>query len=71
MSGGPRTGPVDFRTVLSEIMVEIGSSAAVTYNTSKNGYSVSNYPNPATSQTTINTVLPVSSDVTLTIFDDL
>jgi hypothetical protein len=56
---------------LTSIPFSIGSSAAVTYNTSKNGYSVSNYPNPATSQTTINTVLPVSSDVTLTIFDDL
>jgi hypothetical protein len=56
---------------LTSIPFSIGSSAAVTYNTSKNGYSVSNYPNPATSQTTINAVLPVSSDVTLTIFDDL
>ena len=49
----------------------IGQSASVYTDASKNGYSISNYPNPAGSQTTINFVLPVASDVTLTITDGL
>ncbi|MDP4200547.1 MAG: ice-binding family protein [Bacteroidota bacterium] len=49
----------------------IGSSASVASEASKNGYSVSNYPNPASSQTTIKLILPVPSDVTLTLLDAL
>lgn len=49
----------------------IGTNASVTSNASNNGYFVSNYPNPAASQTTFNMVLPVTSDVTLTVFDAL
>jgi hypothetical protein len=49
----------------------IGTNASVSSDASKNGYSVSNYPNPATSQTTINLVLPVASDVTLRVTDGL
>jgi hypothetical protein len=49
----------------------ITTDASVSTSASKNGYSVSNYPNPASSQTTINLVLPVASDVTLTLTDGL
>jgi len=44
-------------------------SASVALGSSANGYSVSNYPNPASSQTTINFILPAASDVTLRIID--
>ena len=57
---------------VTSIPFSIGSlPASVASEASQNGYSVSNYPNPATSQTTISFVLPEESDVTLTITDDL
>ncbi|MFI5264197.1 MAG: T9SS type A sorting domain-containing protein, partial [Candidatus Kapaibacterium sp.] len=49
----------------------INSSASVSSSTSKNGYAVSIYPNPATSQTTINFILPVASEVSIVITDGL
>jgi len=49
----------------------IGSNASVASEASSNGYSVSNYPNPANSQTTFNIVLPTGSDVAVTIADEL
>lgn len=55
---------------LTSLPFSIGSNASV-YAASKDGYSVSNYPNPAVSQTTINAVLPVAGNVTLTVFDEL
>ena len=55
----------------TSIRFSIGSNASVASDAAMNGYSVSNYPNPASSQTTINFVLPVESDVTVTITDEL
>lgn len=49
----------------------ISTTSAVVSEAETNGYSVSNYPNPASTHTTINFVLPKSSDVTLTIIDGL
>lgn len=43
--------------------------SSVDNDATTSGYSVSNYPNPAATQTTISFVLPVMSDVTLTIVD--
>ncbi|MFI5264533.1 MAG: T9SS type A sorting domain-containing protein, partial [Candidatus Kapaibacterium sp.] len=43
----------------------ITSSASVSSDMAKAGYAVSNYPNPATSQTTIALTLPVASDITV------
>jgi hypothetical protein len=47
----------------------IKSAASVALGASANGYSVSNYPNPVTSRTTINFILPSGSDITLRIVD--
>jgi hypothetical protein len=69
--------PVYIRVISTEGMTatsfpfSIGSNASVFSEASQNGYSVSNYPNPAREQTTISFVLPVESDVTLTITDEL
>ena len=49
----------------------IGTPSSVSSGASKNGYSVSNYPNPASGQTTINFELPIASDVTVKIIDGL
>jgi hypothetical protein len=49
----------------------IGTNAASVTETSKDGYTVSNYPNPASAQTTFRLVLPTASDVRLTIIDAL
>lgn len=43
--------------------------SSVSIDAATNGYSVSNYPNPANNETTINFVLPTSNTVTLTIID--
>ena len=56
---------------LTSIPFSIGSNASVSSWQSENGYSVSNYPNPAGAQTMINFVLPAASDVNLTIIDGL
>jgi len=57
---------------LTSIPFSIGTlPASVASEASQNGYSVSNYPNPAGEQTTISFVLPVESNVTLTITDQL
>jgi hypothetical protein len=55
----------------TSVAFSIGTNASVSSDASMNGYSVSNYPNPARSQTTINFVLPAAADVTVTITDDL
>lgn len=47
----------------------ISPIAAIVSDASSIGYELSNYPNPASSQTTIGFVLPVQSDVTMTIID--
>ena len=49
----------------------IGTNASVTFKSSSDGYSVSNYPNPAGSNTTIDFVLPIASDVSLSVIDGL
>jgi len=48
----------------------IRSGASVATSSAK-GYSISNYPNPARSQTTINMVLPVASNIRLRVTDGL
>jgi hypothetical protein len=49
----------------------IKSGASVAPGSTANGYSVSNYPNPVISQTTINFILPVAAEITLRIADGL
>ena len=49
----------------------IGSNAGVVYTSQKDGYSVTNYPNPVHGVTNISFVLPVASDITLVISDAL
>ena len=49
----------------------IGSLASVSSEPARIGYSISNYPNPASGQTTITFELPVGSDVTLVVCDNL
>jgi len=57
---------------LTSIPFSIGSApAAVSANAVGNGLAISNYPNPASEQTTINFELPVRSDVTLVVCDNL
>jgi len=56
---------------LTSIPFSIGSNASVSSGASQNGYSVSNYPNPVSEQTTISIELPVRSDVTLIVSDNL
>jgi hypothetical protein len=57
---------------LTSIPFSIGSApSSVASEASQNGYSVSNYPNPASEQTTISFELPVRSDVTLVVCDNL
>jgi hypothetical protein len=55
----------------TSIAFSIGTSASVSSEATMNGYSVSNYPNPARGQTTINFVLPSASDVAFTVTDGL
>ncbi len=45
----------------------ISSNASVSSDVSMNGYSVSNYPNPTSGKTTIHFVIPVASDVNVTV----
>jgi hypothetical protein len=45
------------------------SNSSVAFDAQKNAYSASNYPNPASDETIISLVLPVPSEVTLTIID--
>ncbi|MEP7234195.1 MAG: ice-binding family protein [Ignavibacteriota bacterium] len=47
------------------------STAGVTSASSKDGYSISNYPNPAASQTTIRLTLPEAGDITLIVTNAL
>ncbi len=49
----------------------IGTSAGVTYTSQKDGYSLTNYPNPVNGKTNISFVLPVASNVSLIISDAL
>jgi hypothetical protein len=49
----------------------IGLTNAVSLNAATSGYSVSNYPNPATDRMMINFVIPVQSEVSITITDAL
>jgi hypothetical protein len=76
----PTTGyynPVFIRVTSSlgmtrtSIAFSIGSTASVSYEASKDGYSVSNYPNPASDMTMLNVTLPVASDVSVTVVDAL
>ncbi len=53
------------------IAFSIGANASVGSEAATNGYSISNYPNPASEQTVINFELPVQSDVTLIVSDNL
>lgn len=55
----------------TSIAFSIGSTASVSYEASKDGYAVSNYPNPAADMTMINVTLPATSDVSLTVIDAL
>ncbi len=54
---------------LTSAPFSIGSSASVYAGAAHNGYSISNYPNPASSETTIDFTLPVGGDVTLVVND--
>ncbi len=69
--------PVYIRVTSSEGMTaisipfSIGLLASVSSNASINEFSISNYPNPAREQTTINFVLPIRSDVALIVNDNL
>lgn len=69
--------PVFIRVISSDSMkrlaaaFSIGSLASVAPDAATSGYSVSNYPNPASEQTTINFELPVQSEVTLIVSDNL
>jgi hypothetical protein len=69
--------PVFVRLTSSEGMsllstaFSIGSLSSVSSDAARNGYSISNYPNPANEQTTMNFNLPVRSDVTLIVCDNL
>ena len=74
----PMTGfynPVFVRVTSTEGMTRtsaafsIGATASVYAGASQNGYSISNYPNPANSETTIDFTLPVGGDVTLVVND--
>ncbi|MFI5200795.1 MAG: ice-binding family protein [Candidatus Kapaibacterium sp.] len=56
---------------VTSIPFSIGSNASVASDAARNGYSVSNYPNPADEKTTISFVLPVRSDVRLVVCDNL
>jgi len=57
---------------LTSIPFSIGSApSSVASNASGNGYSMSNYPNPASEQTTISFELPVRSDVRIVVCDNL
>ncbi|HET6402368.1 MAG TPA: ice-binding family protein [Candidatus Kapabacteria bacterium] len=57
---------------LTSIPFSIGTApSSVGSNTVGNEYSISNYPNPASEQTTINFELPVRSDVKLVVCDNL
>jgi hypothetical protein len=76
----PLTGhynPVFIRVTSSDGMTRtsepfsIGSNAAVTSASQKDGYSLTNYPNPVSGETNISFVLPVASDVMLTISNEL
>lgn len=76
----PMTGfynPVFIRVTSSlgmtrtSIAFSIGTTASVSYEASKDGYSVSNYPNPAADMTMLNVTLPITSDVSLTVIDAL
>ncbi len=55
----------------TSIAFSIGTSSSVSSDASENGYAISNYPNPAVSNTTISLVLPIASDVTLKLIDAL
>ena len=76
----PPTGhynPVFIRITSSKGMTRtsgpfsIGPLAGVANTSQKDGYSLTNYPNPVGSLTTINFIIPVSSDVAVTIIDAL
>ncbi len=76
----PPTGyynPVFIRVTSSKGMTRtsgpfsIGPQAGVAYTSQKDGYSLTNYPNPVIGETKISFVLPVANDVTLAISDAL
>lgn len=76
----PMTGfynPVFIRVTSSlgmtrtSIAFSIGTTTSVSSDASEDGYAISNYPNPAVSNTTISLVLPIASDVTLKLIDAL
>jgi hypothetical protein len=48
-----------------------GAKASVASETSQNGNSISNYPNPVSGRTTFSFILPVESIVNLTLADEL
>ncbi len=49
----------------------IGSNAGVAYTSQKDGYALANYPNPVSGETNISFVLPVATDITISISDGL
>ena len=55
----------------TSVPFSIGATASVSSDAAKNGYLISNYPNPASDHTTINVTLPIASTVTVHIIDGL
>jgi hypothetical protein len=65
------TSDSDIRRIATAFSIVPVPPASVVSDAAISGYSVSNYPNPASEQTTINFELPVRSDVTLIVSDNL